>query len=81
MQETLEYFGMTAQGFSEYSSIPKKTIEGWKLNGVSQLGEIALRNIAQVKYLQEEFLKDQEKLIEKCNDFDKLLEIQKKYLK
>lgn len=80
MQETLEYFGMTAQSFSEFSGIPKKTIEGWKLNGVSQIGEIALRNITKVKYLEEEFLKDQEKLIEKCNDFDKILEIQKRYL-
>lgn len=80
MQETLEFFNMTAQAFSDFSGIQKKTIEGWKLNGTSQLGEVALRSITKVKYLEEEFLKDQEKLIEKCNDFDKILEIQKKYL-
>lgn len=80
MQETLDYFNMTAPEFSEFSGIPKKTIDGWKLNGTSQLGEVALRNITKVKFLEEEFLKDQEKLIEKCNDFDKLLDIQKKYL-
>lgn len=79
MQEVLDYFNMTAKAFSEYSRIPQKTIEGWKDKGISPLGKVALQNIIRVKILEEDFKIKTKKLQDKANDFDKLLEIHKKY--
>ena len=80
MQEVLTFFNMTAKTFSEFSDIPKKTIEGWKDKGISPLGKIALKNIIKVKTLEEEFTVKTKELQDKSDDFDRILEIQKKYL-
>ncbi len=79
IKEVLEVFGMTTQTFSNFTGIPKKTIDGWKLKGVSSLGEITLANILKVKKLEEKFLSEQDKLIEKSKDFDAILAIFEKY--
>lgn len=80
MQEVLNFFNMTAQSFSEHSEIPKKTIEGWKDKGISPLGKVALKNIIKIRIIEDEFNLKTKELQKKCNDFDKILEIQKKYL-
>lgn len=69
MQEILDFFNMSAKAFAEHSGISHKTIEGWKSKGVDGIGYIALKNIKEVELLRR-----------KCEDFDKLLEIHKKYL-
>ena len=81
MQEVLAFFNMTTKAFSDFSEIPQKTIEGWKDKGISPLGKIALKNIVKVKTLEEDFIIKTKKLQDKSEDFDKILEIQKKYLK
>lgn len=78
-QEILDYFNMTAKAFSEHSGISQKTIEGWKSKGVDGLGLIALENIKKVEEQKRDFVLKNKELIEKCEDFDRLLEIQKKY--
>ena len=80
MQEALDFFSMTAKAFSEHSKIPQKTIEGWKDKGISPLGKVALQNIIKVKILEEEFAIKTKELQDKSNDFDKILDRQKKYL-
>lgn len=67
--EVLEEFNMSVQAFADFSGIPRKTIDGWRTKGVSQLGVVALNNILKVKELQE-----------KCDDFDTILRIQNKYM-
>ena len=68
MKQTLEVFGMTYKQFSEFSTIPQGTLEGWHKK-LPHLGKVTLNKFLECK------AKD-----EKLNDMDSLMNIISKHI-